>query len=144
MVVSKKLMVPSESTPQELSNEWSCQYVPTILNFFGQVLCPALGDRSHHQSLKVNNPTYLHFNNANFKNTNEDIRQLLPTSAWFRFILPPNDSTPPIEQPLDVLERFECAEFRLIRSIDCAWAACICLLVAEENWNGNIWTKYLI
>jgi hypothetical protein len=27
----KKLMVPSESAPQELSNEWSCQYVPTIV-----------------------------------------------------------------------------------------------------------------
>jgi hypothetical protein len=26
-------MVPSESTPQELSNEWSCQYVSTIVNF---------------------------------------------------------------------------------------------------------------
>jgi hypothetical protein len=26
-------MVPSESAPQELSNEWSCQYVSTILSF---------------------------------------------------------------------------------------------------------------
>jgi hypothetical protein len=31
----EKLMVPSESAPQELSNEWSCQYVSTILNFSG-------------------------------------------------------------------------------------------------------------
>jgi hypothetical protein len=23
-------MAPSETTPQELSNEWSCQYVPKI------------------------------------------------------------------------------------------------------------------
>jgi hypothetical protein len=35
MVESKKLMVPSESAPQELSNEWSCQYVSTIIN----ILC---------------------------------------------------------------------------------------------------------
>jgi hypothetical protein len=28
-------MVPSESAPQELSNEWSCQYVSTILNILG-------------------------------------------------------------------------------------------------------------
>jgi hypothetical protein len=27
-------MVPSESAPQELSNEWSCQYVSKILIFF--------------------------------------------------------------------------------------------------------------
>jgi hypothetical protein len=27
-------MVPSESAPQELSNEWSCRYVLTIFNFF--------------------------------------------------------------------------------------------------------------
>jgi hypothetical protein len=26
-------IIPSESAPQELSNEWSCQYVSTILNF---------------------------------------------------------------------------------------------------------------
>jgi hypothetical protein len=44
----EKLMVPSESA-QEHSNEWSCQYVLTVL---GQFLCPALGDRYHHQSLK--------------------------------------------------------------------------------------------
>jgi hypothetical protein len=48
----EKLMVPSESAPQELSNEWSCHNVSTILYFFGQFLCPALGDRSHHRSLK--------------------------------------------------------------------------------------------
>jgi hypothetical protein len=47
----EKLMVLSDSAPQELSNEWSCQYVSTISNF-GQFLCPALGDRSQHQSLK--------------------------------------------------------------------------------------------
>jgi hypothetical protein len=35
MVVSKKVMVPLESTPQELSNEWSCHYVSTILNILG-------------------------------------------------------------------------------------------------------------
>jgi hypothetical protein len=29
----EKLMVPSESAPQELSNEWSCQYISTILIF---------------------------------------------------------------------------------------------------------------
>jgi hypothetical protein len=28
-------MVPSGSAPQELSNEWSCQYVSTILNVWG-------------------------------------------------------------------------------------------------------------
>jgi hypothetical protein len=27
------------------------QYVTTILNSFGQYLCPAIGDRSHHQTL---------------------------------------------------------------------------------------------
>jgi hypothetical protein len=45
-------MVPSESALQELSNEWSCQYVSTILNFLGNFLCPTLGDRSHHQSFE--------------------------------------------------------------------------------------------
>jgi hypothetical protein len=44
-------MVPSESAPQELSNEWSCQYFSTILdNFFIPL---ALADRSHHQSLRM-------------------------------------------------------------------------------------------
>jgi hypothetical protein len=28
----EKLMVASESAHQELSNEWSCQYVSTVLN----------------------------------------------------------------------------------------------------------------
>jgi hypothetical protein len=36
----EKLMVPSESAPQELSNEWSCQYVTTILNFWGNFYVP--------------------------------------------------------------------------------------------------------
>jgi hypothetical protein len=31
----KKLMVPSESAPLELSNEWSCQYVVTNFSFLG-------------------------------------------------------------------------------------------------------------
>jgi hypothetical protein len=44
MVELKKIMVPSESASQELSNEWSCQYVSTILNFGGQFLCAALGE----------------------------------------------------------------------------------------------------
>jgi hypothetical protein len=35
-------MAPSESAPQELSNERSCQRVLTILNFGGQVLSPAV------------------------------------------------------------------------------------------------------
>jgi hypothetical protein len=49
----KKLMVPSETAPRDHSNEWSCQYVSTILNYFGgQFLCPAIGDRSHHSVLK--------------------------------------------------------------------------------------------
>jgi hypothetical protein len=34
-------MVPSESA-QELSNEWSCQYVSTILNFSGNFCVPPL------------------------------------------------------------------------------------------------------
>jgi hypothetical protein len=33
-------MAPSESAPQELSNEWSCQYVLTILNFLGNFSVP--------------------------------------------------------------------------------------------------------
>jgi hypothetical protein len=28
-------LVPSESAPRELSNEWSCQYVSTIVNVLG-------------------------------------------------------------------------------------------------------------
>jgi hypothetical protein len=36
--------LPTESAPQDLSNE--CQYVSTILNFGGQFVCPTLGDRS--------------------------------------------------------------------------------------------------
>jgi hypothetical protein len=31
----EKLVVPLESAPQELSNEWLCQYVLTILRFWG-------------------------------------------------------------------------------------------------------------
>jgi hypothetical protein len=46
-------MVPSESSLQDLSNEWSRQYVSTILKHFWQFLCPTLGDRSHNQSLKL-------------------------------------------------------------------------------------------
>jgi hypothetical protein len=33
MVESEKLIATSESAPHELSNEWSCQYVSSILNF---------------------------------------------------------------------------------------------------------------
>jgi hypothetical protein len=47
-------MVPSESTPQELSNEWSYSVGFDSLKYFRQLLCPAPplhGDRSHHQSL---------------------------------------------------------------------------------------------
>jgi hypothetical protein len=29
----EKPMAPSESAPQDISNEWSCRYVLTILNF---------------------------------------------------------------------------------------------------------------
>jgi hypothetical protein len=29
-----------ESAPRELSNEWSCQYVLTIFNFFGNYCVP--------------------------------------------------------------------------------------------------------
>jgi hypothetical protein len=39
--VREKLMVPSESAAQELSNEWSCQYVSTMLHFWGNFdVCP--------------------------------------------------------------------------------------------------------
>jgi hypothetical protein len=48
-----ELMVPSEGAHQELSNEWSRQYISTILYFWGKFLCPALGDRSHQQSLTL-------------------------------------------------------------------------------------------
>jgi hypothetical protein len=51
IILIGKLMVPSESAPQELSNEWSCQYVSKILKYFGQFLCPTLG--SHYQSLTL-------------------------------------------------------------------------------------------
>jgi hypothetical protein len=45
-----KNSVPSESAPQELSNEWSRQYVLTILNF--GAISVYRHDRSRHQSLK--------------------------------------------------------------------------------------------
>jgi hypothetical protein len=32
----ERILVSSESAPQELSNEWSCQYILTILNFLGK------------------------------------------------------------------------------------------------------------
>jgi hypothetical protein len=38
----RKLMAPSESTAQELSNEWSCQYLLTILNLFGDFCVPPI------------------------------------------------------------------------------------------------------
>jgi hypothetical protein len=44
----EKQMVPSESVPQELSNERSCQYVSRILKF---------GDRNQHQTL-TSSPQY--------------------------------------------------------------------------------------
>jgi hypothetical protein len=43
---------PEDGDFQEHSNEWSCQYVSTILNIFGQFLCAALGERSPHQKKK--------------------------------------------------------------------------------------------
>jgi hypothetical protein len=33
--IQKNILVPSESAPREHSNEWSCQYALTILNFWG-------------------------------------------------------------------------------------------------------------
>jgi hypothetical protein len=44
-------MVPSESAPEELSNEWSSVGFDNQ-HFSGQYLRLALGDRSHHQCLK--------------------------------------------------------------------------------------------
>jgi hypothetical protein len=38
----EKLMVPSERVPQELSNEWSCQYVSTILKCLVNFCVPPL------------------------------------------------------------------------------------------------------
>jgi hypothetical protein len=38
----EKQMVPSESAPQELSNEWSCHLGFDNLRFFGKFLCPAI------------------------------------------------------------------------------------------------------
>jgi hypothetical protein len=35
-------MVPSESALQKLSNEWSCQYVLTMLIFLGNICVPPL------------------------------------------------------------------------------------------------------
>jgi hypothetical protein len=35
-------MVLSESAPQELSNEWSCQYVSIFLNLLGNFRVPPL------------------------------------------------------------------------------------------------------
>jgi hypothetical protein len=34
--------LPSESASEQLSNEWSCQYVSTILNFDGNFCVPPL------------------------------------------------------------------------------------------------------
>jgi hypothetical protein len=50
-MVESKNMIPPDSAPQKLSNEWSSVGFDN-LNFWGQFLCPAFGDRSHHQSLK--------------------------------------------------------------------------------------------
>jgi hypothetical protein len=40
----EKLMVPSESTPQELSDEWSCQYVrfDNLKSSWGNFCAPPL------------------------------------------------------------------------------------------------------
>jgi hypothetical protein len=38
----EEIMVPSEGAPEELSNEWSRQYVLTILNFWGNFCVPSL------------------------------------------------------------------------------------------------------
>jgi hypothetical protein len=40
MVDSKKVIVSSVSASQELSNEWSGQYVPTIFNILGNFCIP--------------------------------------------------------------------------------------------------------
>jgi hypothetical protein len=51
----EKEMISSESAPEELSSEWSCRYVSTILIFRPISALPPIsahGDRSHHQSLK--------------------------------------------------------------------------------------------
>jgi hypothetical protein len=41
-----------KNAPQELSNEWSLSVGFDNLKFVWQFLCPALGDKSHHQPLK--------------------------------------------------------------------------------------------
>jgi cytosine/uracil/thiamine/allantoin permease len=50
------IIVSSERAPWELSNNGHVSRFLTILKFFGQFLCPALGeflgDKSHHPSLK--------------------------------------------------------------------------------------------
>jgi hypothetical protein len=35
-------MAPSESASQELSNEWSCHYISTILNILANFCVPVL------------------------------------------------------------------------------------------------------
>jgi hypothetical protein len=47
IIESKKLMLPSESTPQKLSNEWSSF---ENLNFLGKFCDPPF---CHHHSLKI-------------------------------------------------------------------------------------------
>jgi hypothetical protein len=46
-------MVPSESVPRELSNEWSCRYVLTTLNFLGYFCVLSLVTPSGVKELKV-------------------------------------------------------------------------------------------
>jgi hypothetical protein len=47
-------MVPSESAPRVLSNEWSCRYVSTILNFLGNFnVSPFVTSPSVLKELKV-------------------------------------------------------------------------------------------
>jgi hypothetical protein len=38
----EKLLIPSESAPQELYSEWSCQYVSTVLNILADFCVPPL------------------------------------------------------------------------------------------------------
>jgi hypothetical protein len=60
-------MVPSESAPQELSNEWSCQYVLTILTFFGNFCVPPLVTIELMRKIKVSLVAYIYLTVVRYK-----------------------------------------------------------------------------
>jgi hypothetical protein len=79
-MVNQKQIVHSESAPRVLSNEGSCQYVSTIINQWGQFLCPTLDDHMFVPPVKLT--CWTHPLTKKWKMVGTDTSHCIRRSIW--------------------------------------------------------------